>query len=268
MKSIRYRLTGAVALALALSAGAALAATPTPNGAKVRTQVFNDCILNTQTVTNNYPSNLVIEEGIGSCGGGANRDVWYLSSDGGATKATFDNNSLYHFGADLVISGSGTAAEAGLMINPWWDADFGGVFNCRVPDGEIAVFNDRLPFYSFTTVYGLHYAQGTVIRLEVVYNPHTNSLADPATIEYIVRYLGTTYSSGPIAFDQGNPAEDPPHGQWGELQPTTVGGHVQVPNSNQGGQWMRASWSNITLINGPTTPASTTTWSKLKRSYR
>ena len=96
MKSIRYHLTGAVALALAVSAGAALAATPTPNSVKVRTQVFNDCILNTQTVTNGYPSNLVIEENVGTCGSGANRDVWYFSQDGGATKAAFDNKIPYY----------------------------------------------------------------------------------------------------------------------------------------------------------------------------
>ena len=34
--------------------------------------------------------------------------------------------------------------------------------------GEIACFGGRLPFYSFTAAYGLHYVPGTAIWMQII----------------------------------------------------------------------------------------------------
>ncbi|MEP7029255.1 MAG: hypothetical protein ABI960_11725, partial [Candidatus Eisenbacteria bacterium] len=145
--------------------------------------------------------------------------------------------------------------------------DVDGRFNCRTTDGEIACFGGRLPFFSFTGSYGLHYVKGTPITLQIDYDPHSVSFVDPATITYTVTY-GGTFSSGPIAFDHGNPAEDPPHGVWGILTPSNVGGYVQIFWGQDGHtSAVNAEWSNICYDAGPT-PANGTTWGKIKANYR
>ena len=57
-------------------------------------------------------------------------------------------------------------------------------FNFRTTDGEIAVFGGRLPFYSFTGSQGITYTKGDTVRVGVIYDPHSLSMADPATIQY------------------------------------------------------------------------------------
>jgi hypothetical protein len=52
-------------------------------------------------------------------------------------------------------------------------------------------------------------------------------MADPGIIRYTVIQGANTYNSPWLNFDQGNPAEDPPHGQWGILSPAYVGGYAQ-----------------------------------------
>ena len=222
----------------------AIAATPNPNLVVVKTRIFNDCPFTTLTVVNNYPSLVSIEDAGLACNGFANLHNWSFSEDG-TNPASFNNNADYRVSADLVLSGTGTG-EGGLRISPWWSPDVDGRFNLRVPDGEIACFGGRLPFYSFTATYGLHYVKGDPIHLEVIYKPNGLSSASPATIIYNLTYLGTPFSSGPLAFDQGNPAEDPPHGLWGELNDARVGGYVQ-PRMDPGnfGSAFKATFTNI-----------------------
>ena len=113
--------------------------------------------------------------------------------------------------------------EAGLQVTPWWSQNVDGRFNVRSTDGEIACFGGRLPFYSFTANHGLHYVPGDLIHLEIVYDPNDLTVSDPATIEYKLSYQGTDYTSGILPFDEGNPAENPPHGVWGILNDARVG---------------------------------------------
>lgn len=247
MKRITHHsLACSAVLALAIVTGLAVsahAATPTPSSAVTKTRIFNDCPTSTITVTNNYPSNITIADDDLDCFGFANLHNWRFSENG-TTPAQFDNASTFRFAADLVISGTGNG-EAGLQISPWWSPDVDGRFNVRTPDGEIAVFGGRLPFYSFTGGHGINYVAGETIRLEMRYDPNGTSAAKPATIEYLVTYHGTTYSSGRLPFDQGNPAEDPPHGQWGMLQPAEAGGYFQPRLGNGSNVLVTASWSNI-----------------------
>jgi hypothetical protein len=200
------------------------AATPNPNSAVVKTRIFNDCPFTTLTVVNNYPSLISFEDAHLACSGFANMNNWTLSTDG-VTGAQFGNDSDFDISTDLTITGHG---EGGLRLSPWFSQDVDGLFNVRSTDGEIACFGGRLPFYTFTGVYGLRYHAGDPIHLEMTYKPHGLNASSPATIEYRVTYLGTSYSSGALNFDQGNTSEDPPHGLWGLLNFGEVGGHMKA----------------------------------------
>jgi hypothetical protein len=264
------RILGAAAvLTVAAMAIAPMAsATPNPTSAIVKSRIFNDDPFSTLTVVNGYPASISItDQKFPGAGGFANRHAWRFSSDG--TNATeFQNADHFRFCADLNISGTGEA-EAGLQITPWWSLDVDGMFNVRTTDGEIAVFGGRLPFYSFTGSHGITYVKGTTIGLEMIYDPNGLSSADPATVEYIVRYNANTYSSGPLNFDEGNPSENPPHGVWGILQPSNVGGHLQyfIGGSGPTGG-INATWSNVCYENLDAVSVTPTTWSNIKSLLR
>ena len=232
----------AVAL-LALAAGSALA-TSVPSSAVVIPRVFNDTPFSNLVVTNSYPSLIQVDDQSVAPAGWANLHTWRFSQDGISAMDVM-NQDGFTFSADVTISGAN--GEAGLQITPWWSqAD--GRFNIRTPDGEVAVFGGRLPFYSFTANHGKLYVAGTTVRLSVIYTPNSEmNVTQPATIEYIYND-GVAVSSGPIAFDEGNPAENPPRGLWGILNPASVGGYMQF--NNMGGQiggTMSTSWANITF---------------------
>ena len=151
-----------------------------------------------------------------------------------------NNQDGFTFSADVTISGA--TGEAGLQISPWWSPLVDGRFNVRSSDGEVACFGGRLPFYYFGNIY----VAGTTVRLTIIYTPNNEmDAAHPATIEYIYDD-GSPVSSGPLAFDEGNPAENPPHGVFGILNPAQVGGYMQFSNmGGQLGQTMTTTWGNI-----------------------
>lgn len=248
-------------------ASIAQAQTPNANGIKYHLRLFNDCPASTVTTSGTYPS-IAIQDSVLPCVGFANLHLWKFSEDGGATEATFHNNSEFSFCADLKLEALDTnGAEAGISISPWY-ADDAGRFNVRVFDGEVAVFGGRLPFYSFTGSNGVVYVAGTTIRLEMIYHPNGLSMASPATVTYNVTYNSLSYSSGPLAFDEGNTSEDPPHGLWGILDPAKVGGYLQ-PRLDPGNfaSYAKASFSNI-CYNSLATPTAPSSWGRLKTLYR
>ncbi len=281
MKRISYSslaFAGLLALGL-LAGGIAFAAngldcaapvhTPDANGAVITTRVFNDCPGSNLSFGNNYPQNIWIRDGDEGCTG-TNLHVWSFSEDGGISPAVFENCSHYRYNCTFIITGTGNNVEGGLRVSPWWSLDVDGRFMCNATSGEIACFGGRLPFYSFTAAYGLRYVPGTPIYMEISYNPHSLTSADPATITYGLTYGGVPYSSGPLAYDEGNPAEAAEHGSWGELYPTRVGGYVQLPNWNGGAAYDRqASWWDITYFKDYyATPTTNTTWGQLTTLYR
>jgi hypothetical protein len=240
------RATWMVALAIACVAAADAEATPSVNSAVINTRVFNDFPSSTVGFTDNYPALISISDNNTSTPpppGFANLHNWRFSENNFAA-AVFNNGDQFSFSADLTISGTGTA-EAGLQVAPWFSQNVDGRLNVRISDGEIAAFGGRLPFYSFTSNFGIHYAAGDTIGLGITYNPHSLSMADPGTIRYTVDYNGTHFSSGVIPFDQGNPVEDPPYGLWGILNDARVGGHYQVFNGTAGST--TATWTNISF---------------------
>jgi len=252
-------------LMMSLAAAPALA-TPVPNSAVIHARVFNDCPASTLTVTNLYPASIVIADAdsAAACVGFANLHTWRFSTDG-VNPVEFQNGDACRYSSTLVLDGVG---EGGLNLSPWWSPDTDGMFNVRPTDGEIACFGGRMPFFSFTAAFGLHYVNNTPITLGILYNPRGLSAAQPAQATYTVRYNDVDYTSGPLDFDQGNPAEDPPHGQWGALTPWYAGGHVKMFVQTVGQpHGMIATWTDIQFDANPT-PAIPMTWGRLKAMNR
>jgi hypothetical protein len=172
---------------------------------------------------------------------------------------------MFRIAADLVIAGTGEG-ESGLQISPWWSPDVDGRFNVRTTDGEIACFGGRLPFYTFTGTYNLHYLKGSPIHLEMTYRPNGLSMSSPGTIRYTLTYLGNTYTSGDLPFDEGNPAEG--HGSWGILDGAEVGAHLQAfMQPGNAASEIGATWANI-VFEPLVTPVEPTSWGHIKALYR
>ncbi|GJM43530.1 MAG: hypothetical protein DHS20C21_03720 [Gemmatimonadota bacterium] len=260
-----FAILAAVAIAATcLAPNAALATCPNANSAVLKTRVFNDCPSSTLTTLNAYPGLISIDDSVLDCGGFANLHIWNFSEDG-ATAAVFNNDDSFTMSAELTISGT-SEGEAGMRVSPWWSQDVDGRFNVRTSDGEVACFGGRLPFYSFTGSHGVVYAKGTTIILTVTYTPNDLNVGNPATIEYEVDY-GGHFTSGPIPFDEGNPAEG--MGSWGMLDDARVGGYIQafLQGGNPGAE-LSADWANINyMCNGPVS-VENSTWSGMKALYR
>jgi hypothetical protein len=252
------RLAFATLFVLAMVAGvvapvlAAASPSPMPNSVVINERIFNDCPTSMVTSVNNYPALVSIEDTGMDCFGWANLHNWRFSEDG-ANSVPFDNNSSYRYSFDLAITGTGNG-EAGILIAPWWSQNVDGRFMINATNGEIACFGGRLPFYTFTGAFGLHYAKGDLVHMEAIYEPHGLNSGNPATIEYRLSYLGNDYTSGPLAFDMANPAEDPPHGLWGMLNDGRVGGYFQPQCTPANPTGLKAAFTNIVF---GTTPVPT-----------
>jgi len=266
MKRIATLLTTVAALGLAVSAFA----TPTPNGVTTKTYIFGDCSppFSTLTTTNTYPALFQYSDNHLCTTGFANLHTWTFSADGGATEAVFNNIDAFRFGADFTLDGRG---EGGIRLSPWWSQHVDGRINVKSDGGtgEIACFGGYLPFYSFTGSNGLHYTGG-VIHLEMIYKPNSNTLLDPGTVEYVAKYQGTSYVSGPLACGPKNPL-DPPHGDYGIEDDARVGGILQPyigPTAPGAGPGTTAgTWENIFFTTLPTA-SKNSTWGRLKSLYR
>lgn len=255
------------AIALAGDGRTCPGATTNPTSALLQLREWNDCPASTLTATNSFPAMIEISDQNVDCFGYTNLHSWGFSADGGASRIQFENCSAYHFCADVTVTGNGNG-EAGLILAPWWWPSAGGKFMLNVTNGEIACFDGRLPFYSFTAAYGITYVRGTTVHMEMTYLPHGLSSADPATVEYAIRIGATSYSSGPRPFDEGNTTQDPPHGLWGALNPHYAGGYFQ-PNAGGGASvGLTARFSEICFDNLQATPTTPSTWGRVKTLYR
>ncbi len=262
------RITTPVMALAALTFAAAAFATPLPNSAVVHTRVFDDCPISILTVTNSFPASVVIDDQNQPpqplCAGFANLHTWRFSTDG-TTPIGFQNGDQFDYSCDFTLSGAG---EGGLSLSPWWSPDPDGLFNVRATDGEVACFGGRLPFFTFTGAFGLVYSAGTPIKLGVSYFPRGLSAISPAQVIYTVRYNSINYTSGLLNFDQGNPAEDPPHGQWGALNTWQAGGHMKMfafPAGQAHG--VTGTWANIQYSTGPVATTKSS-WGNIKKLYR
>ncbi len=244
-------------LAVLALAGTAMMASARPvDGATVHMRLFNDDSDSNATFVNNYPSSISISDqnvnGDGVGGEFANRHNFRLTNGG---VETFSNATAFSFSSDVKIDGPGFA-EGGLNISPWWSQQIDGNFMLNTGNHEVAIFGGRLPFYSFTANHGVKYFAGETVRCGVTYNPNGLSSGSPGTIEYTYTNGSGTYSSGLIAFDQGNPAEDPPHGLWGLLNDYTVGGYyMPYIDSFAADPSSAITFSNMTYVPAPASAA-------------
>ena len=244
----------AVIVGVLAACGWALAS-PAITDAVIHTRIFNDDPNSTVTFGKTWPTSLYIQDsGLNQPTGWANRHNFRLSDDGGASEAVFMNGDAFEFSADVTITGTANV-EGGLNLSPWWSKDVDGVFMVNTENhpwlppgtgGEIAIFGGRLPFYSFTGNYGLLYDKGTTVNLKMQYVPGGLSAAIPGRVKYVLKMGASTYYSPWLAFDQGNPAEDPPYGLWGDLNDARVGGYF-MPKVNPGipGNWGRIEFNNM-----------------------
>jgi hypothetical protein len=226
---------------------ASASASPVINSAVLNFRIFDDCPSSTVTFGLNYPSSIYIQDSqlYTASGGFANRHNFRLSENG-FTPAVYNNADGFTFFTDMTLTGTANE-EAGINLSPWWSQSVDGVFTAQTGNGEIAAFSGRLPFYSFNNhVPPVTYTKGESIRLGVIYDPHSLSQADPATIEYFVVKNGVSYTSTPQPFDEGNPAEG--HGSWGLLDDGRVGGYFQPQISHSDpDNWGRVDFGNIAL---------------------
>jgi hypothetical protein len=260
--------TPALACAVACLAFAATAfATPLPNSAVIHERVFNDCPVSILNTTNTFPALIEIDDQNNVapfCAGFANLHTWRFSTDG-LNAIQFQNGDAFEYSSNMSLNGVG---EGGLNMSPWFSPDADGLFNVRTTDGEIACFGGRMPFFSFTGAFGLHYVNNTPIQLGITYIPNGLSSVSPAQIVYNLRYASTNYTSGLLNFDEGNTAEDPPHGLWGALNPWYAGGHVkmfvQIIGQPHG---ITADWRDIQYSTGPVATTKSS-WGQIKKLYR
>ncbi|MGH7180081.1 MAG: hypothetical protein ACREJC_22075 [Tepidisphaeraceae bacterium] len=263
MKRIGY---STVMCAAFLAIAGTAFATPAPNSANLALRIFNDCPLSVLTPVNAYPASISINDVMHpACVGFANLHSWSFSEDGGATASLFRNGSSFVACAYFRIEGQGEG-EGGLRFGPWWSPLVDGRFMANATSGEIACFGGRLPFYSFTGNHAISYVKGTTIFLQMTYSANGLSLASPATMQYRVIYNAITYDSPVLAYDEGNPGEDPPHGLWGCLNDAMVGGYFQ-PRANTGAS-LTATWSDICFTNNDVVPTLPSTWGRIKTLYR
>lgn len=231
-------------LVAAFGLAAAAIAQPNVNSSKLNTRVFNDFPNSNLSTINNYPAQVQISDSNLVGGGFANRHNFRLSTDNGATNAQFQNSDSFSIFADVTLSGSGNG-EIGLQVSPWWDPNVSGVLFMNGSTGEVAAFDGRLPFYSFTASQAVHYTFGQTVRLGIEYAAHSNTAGDPGQI----RYWYGALNSGWINFDQGNPAEG--HGSYGVLSPAYVGGYMQAPGAAVGAGNLTANFTNIAYVPTP-----------------
>ncbi|MFH1747188.1 MAG: PEP-CTERM sorting domain-containing protein [Planctomycetota bacterium] len=243
-------------LAIVVAVVSSAAATPLIDSAIINTRLWNDDADSVLTTSNLYPSLISIQDAVldgdGAGGEWANRHNFRLSANGGISEAVFMNDDAFEFYADVTITGPANS-EGGLNLAPWWSQPYDGVFMANAASGEVACFGGRLPFYSFTSNHGMNYVKGTTVRMGLIYDPNSLTELDPGTIEYLYTDTdNTTYSSGILPFDMGNPAEDPPYGLWGILNDARLGGYF-LPQIDVGNpdNWGQIDFGNMTYIPEP-----------------
>lgn len=266
MKRIGYPLLLSVAAFVVTAAVAA--ASPAPTSAVLNERVFNDCSGSMLTSTNSYPALISFDDvGDPMCTGFANLHNWRFSENG-VDPVLFSNGDIFRFSADLVIDGAGQC-ESGIQISPWWSQNVEGRINVRTTDGEIAMFGGVLPFYNFSANTGIFYQKGQPIHLEMNYEPHSNTMADPGTLEGKITYGGIPYSSGVLPFTNFNAAEDPIYHSYGIMEMAQAGGHIQVLWQAGQNQEATATWTNIQYFpDAKPTPTETSSWGRIKSIYR
>jgi hypothetical protein len=221
------------------------------NSVFINTGVFNNIPGATRIDVPSYPGSIFMAElNVSKTpAGGANRDVWNFSNNGGTSAYTFQNNDYFSASFNLTLTGSGTSGiglEAGwLFSNP--SGNFGGDLQSIVKsDGEVVQFGGP-SFFGFSPANG-----GTSVpnyTLGQTYAMGLNYLVDPNT-----GLNAFAYSVNGVFADKtpGNPYFDLGPGQSLGNVGDTLGGYFQIGNdpnnANNNGQ---AFFSAISIKPAP-----------------
>ena len=167
------------------------------------------------------------------CYGWANLHSWTFSSDDGQSPMVFHRRDAFRCAVTVILSGNTpNGSETGLCLSPWYAQEMAGQFGLRIPDGEIMAYGGVLPFFSFTSTFGIHYAAGQSIRLEMTFMPRSATATDPGVIEYRCLWQGTWYSSSWLPFTNCNPYDEQ-YGWYGIMDDARAGGfflpHISSP---------------------------------------
>jgi len=210
------------------------------NGLKPNQHVFNDYPGSTQTVTTNNTipgGTATIDDRnmVNATGTGANRHDVLLSTDHGATAATFPITQGFTIQADVTLTdGSNTPRkETGIRINSPVTGD--ALFIVNSDAGEIVAFGGGAPFYNFrgAPFNEPNYLPGQTITLGETYRPGTGGA--PGTTEYFIKRGGAVESSGPLAWSnlEGGPVN------------YQVGLYGQGGSNNNAQDFMHMAFTNI-----------------------
>ncbi len=222
---MKTHLVGYAALAACIFS-ATVAQASSINALHESPRVYDDFSTSTLTITNNYPTQAVIddrnltEDGIG--GSWANRHDLELSSDGGATPHVFNIDDGFVLQAifKMDVGSVSPRKEAGIRFNSTVTGD--ALFIVNSDAGEIVAFGGGAEFYSFSGGPQPDYVPGTEILLGVKYSGGTSS---PRTLEYFIDRDPSTVgigieSSGPLAWSNlENGPVDPTVGFYGQVSP-------------------------------------------------
>jgi hypothetical protein len=206
------------------------------NSAAYHPREFNDVPGATLSTISNYNSLILFNEQNVSktTAGGANRDVWRFSNNGGTSAYQFQNNDFFQVSMtlQLIASPISPRKEAGFLFDT---AGGQGQFIVNTDGHEIVAFGGPLPFYAFPSTYN----SGDIITLGMTY--FLNSGTGLRSIIYTENGVNS-----PIL-----PFTDL---EQGIINGTTLGGYFQIGNApNNPSNFGVAVFQNIG-ITGITVP--------------
>lgn len=220
-----------IALAVAASALAS-AQYSSINSTRLEPRFYNDMPLSNLTTGNTWPSVFFDDKNVSAAGGFANRHLFSVSNDGGATSYLFQGSDAFTLTQKVTLNVTGSSnKEAGIIFMNNGNGDH--IFLVKTDNnGEVAAFAGAFPFFSFTQNFNDHYVPGTTVTMSVTYFKDADNLN-----KAIYRYNG--HFSGSLL--------------WGNVEgellaDTRIGGYLQIVNDpnnpNNGG---RADFNDITV---------------------
>lgn len=220
-------------LAIAVAAsGLASAQYSTINSTRIESRFYNDIPGSTFTFGNVWPSVFLDDQNVSTATGWANRHLWTLSNDNGATSYLFGGTDAFTLTTKVKLTSNGARnKEAGIIF--YNDGNGDHIFLVKMGNnGEIAAFAGAFPFFSFTQQYDDHYALGNTVTMSVTYFKDSDNLN-----KAIYRY--NNHFSGALNWANVE----------GQLLPNTrIGGYFQCENDptnpTNGG---RGEFSDITI---------------------
>jgi len=211
---------------------------------KINERVFNDFPDSTLVTTTDNVSSVQFDEGPFGTGGWANRHDAVASIDGGATDQAVGLFDDFSIEANVTLSPTDAAAEAGLRLNAPVTGDV--IFLIK-DNGEIAAFGGGAPFFSFTApaVAGdplvNPYVPGQTVFMKMVY--HSSGILNVAgTVEYLLDRGAGLESSGVLNWDnlEGGPINH------------SLGVYTQnIPSAPETTSHVTTTFNNVSLVPEP-----------------